>query len=89
MGPQARIRYAVSEISLPPPSHHQAPDCSWLVGDTGWAGGVSPDLRGSILTTVLASMPGADVTILEECPRTIPVLPFKGIFANGLSWFLD
>lgn len=53
-----------------------------FVGCTGRAPGVSPDLEGSILTTPPAFMPQADVTVLEECPRTIPVLPFKGIFAN-------
>lgn len=30
----------------------------------------------------LAFVPGADVTVLEACPRTVPVLPFKGTFAN-------
>lgn len=52
------------------------------MGCTGCAGGVSPDLEGSILTTLPAFMPEADITILEESARTVPVLPFKGIFAN-------
>lgn len=45
-------------------------------------GGVSAGLGGSLLITPLAFMPGADVTILEAGPCIIPVLPFKGVFAN-------
>lgn len=45
-------------------------------------GRVPPALEGCVLTPPLALVPGADITVLEACPRTIPVLPFKGIFAN-------
>ena len=53
-----------------------------LKGCSGYARGVSPYLEGSILITLPSFLPWTDVTILEECPRTTHVLPFKGTFAN-------
>lgn len=44
--------------------------------------GVSSYLESSILTTLPSFMPWADITVLEECPQTICVFLFKGIFAN-------
>lgn len=72
------MRVYIFPASLPPPR-------PWLFPASGvhWLCKREFSRSGMLCYyTLLAVMPRPDVSILEECPPAIPVLLFKGIFAN-------